>query len=306
MHDASSQVTIAGAATTNGITGTDIDGTYTISNIEHDSYQITASGSNNATATGAGGGSAVTATENRHIDVMHPVIQNLQIPGTTVRFFATIYSSQSIDGSEAAHQPSNEFEILPNKNFIFDAPKLIGSAVQEEFNMDENKSLAIRCVLSTTNEALSPVIDMNRASVHTIQNIVNSAVDNQSDYANYVAETSASGGSELTRYITKKVELNEEADIITVFMNVNRPASSNVDLYYRVLEGGSSLDITDVAFIEATPAESIPVNERSFAEVRYDIDPTGSFGSVQFKIVLRSSVSSTPPKIRDFRAICAT
>src|SRR6056300_821519 len=47
MHDASSQVTIAGAATTNGITGSDIDGTYTISNIEHDSYQITASGSNN-------------------------------------------------------------------------------------------------------------------------------------------------------------------------------------------------------------------------------------------------------------------
>src|SRR6056300_886484 len=306
MHDSASQVTIAGAATTNGITGSDIDGTYTISNITHDSYTITATGSNNATATGAGGGSSVTATENRHIDVMHPVIQNMQVPGTSLRFFATIYSSQSIDGSEAAHQPSNEFEILPNKNFIFDAPKLIGSGIQESSNMSNNKSLAIRCVLSTTNEALSPVIDMNRASVHTIQNIVNSAEDNQSDYANYVAETSASGGSELTRYITKKVELNEEADIITVFMNVNRPASSNIDLYYRVLEGGSSLDITDVAFIEATPTESIPVNERSFAEVRYDIDPTGSFGSVQFKIVLRSSVSSTPPKIRDFRAICAT
>ena len=306
MHDAASQVTIAGAVDTNGISAANINGTYTIANIEHDSYEITAQNSDTASATGAGGGSAVTATENRHIDVMHPVIQNLQIPGTTVRFFATIYSSQSIDGSEAAHQPSNEFEILPNKNFIFDAPKLIGSAVQESNNMSNNKSLAIRCVLSTTNEALSPVIDMNRASVHTIQNIVNSAEDNQSDYANYVAETSASGGSELTRYITKKVELNEEADIITVFMNVNRPASSNVDLYYRVLEGGSSLDITDVAFIEATPTESIPVNERSFAEVRYDIDPTGSFGSVQFKIVLRSSVSSTPPKIRDFRAICAT
>src|SRR5210317_1407373 len=176
--------------------------------------------------------------------------------------------------------------------------------------MDENKSLAIRCVLSTTNEALSPVIDMNRASVHTIQNIVNSAEDNQSDYANYVAETSATGGSELTRYITKKVELNEEADIITVFMNVNRPASSNVDLYYRVLEGGSSDDINDVAFVAADPVESIPVNESSFSEVRYDIDETAlsntSFGTIQFKIVLRSTVSSTPPKIKDFRAICAT
>jgi hypothetical protein len=163
--------------------------------------------------------------------------------------------------------------------------------------MSGNKSLSIRCVLSTTDEAISPVIDMNRASVHTIQNIVGSTGN---------TEEVTSGGGELTRYITKKVELNEEADTATVFMNVNRPGSSNVDLYYRVLEGGSSSDITDVAFVEAPPVESIPVNERSFSEVRYDIDPTGSFGTIQFKIVLRSTVSSTPPKIKDFRAICAT
>ena len=297
MHDSASKVTIAGAATTNGITGSDIDGTYTISSILHDSYQITATGSNNASATGAGGGASVTATENRHIDVMYPVIQNLQLPGTTIRYFATIYSSQSIDGSEAAHQPSAEFEILPNKNFTFDAPKMIGSSIQESNNMSSNKSLAIRCVLSTTDEAISPVIDMNRASVHTIQNIIGSTGN---------SEAVTSGGGELTRYITKKVELNEEADTATIFLNVNRPGSANVDLYYRVLEGGSSADINDVAFVAAPPVESIPVNERSFSEVRYDIDPTGSFGTIQFKIVLRSTVSSTPPKIKDFRAICAT
>jgi hypothetical protein len=140
---------------------------------------------------------------------------------------------------------------------------------------------------------------MNRASVHTIQNIISST--NPAG-----AENVASGGAELTRYITKKVELNEEADTATVFMNVNRPGSANVDLYYRVLEGGSSADINDVAFVAAAPTEAIPVNERSYSEVRYDIDPTGSFGTVQFKIVLRSTVSSTPPKIKDFRAICAT
>jgi len=297
MHDSTSKVTIDGAATTNGITGSDIDGTYTISNITHDSYSITATGSNNASATGAGGGSSVTATENRHIDVMYPVLQNLQIPGTSLRFFATIYSSQSIDGSEAAHQPSNEFEILPNKNYVFDAPKMIGSSIQESNNMSGNKSLSIRCVLSTTNEALSPVIDMNRASVHTIQNIVSS---------NGGSEAVTSGGAELTRYITKKVELNEEADTATIFLNASRPGSANIDLYYRTLEGGSSSNINDVAFVAASPVESIPVNETGFSEVRYDIDPTGSFGTIQFKIVLRSTVSSTPPRIKDFRAICAT
>ena len=199
---------------------------------------------------------------------------------------------------------SQEFEILPNKNFTFDAPKLIGSAIQESQNMSSNKSFSLRCVLSTTDEALSPVIDLNRASVHTIQNLVSS---------NGGSETTATGGAEISRYITKKIELNEEADSATVFLNVNRPGASNVDLYYRTLEGGSSADINDVAFTLASPTEAIPVNEASFSEVKYDLDETvlaaaniGSFGTIQFKIVMRSTSTSNVPKIKDFRAICAT
>ena len=38
----------------------------------------------------------------------------------------------------------------------------------------------------------------------------------------------------------------------------------------------------------------------------YSIDPTGSFGSMAFKIVLRSQNSSTPPTVKDLRAIAAT
>ena len=46
-----------------------------------------------------------------------------------------------------------------------------------------------------------------------------------------------------------------------------------------------------------------------FEEVQYDIDPLGanvSFGSMQFKIVLRSTNTSTVPTVKDFRAIAAT
>ena len=298
MHASGSQVVIAGAEDFNGLLASNINGTHTIGTITHDSYTITLTGGSNASATGPGGGSSVTATENRHIDVMYPVIENIQVPGTSLRVFATVRSSQSIDGAEAAHQASTEFEILPNRNFIFDSPKMIGSAIQESANMSGDKSYQLRCVLSTTNEALSPVIDMNRTSVHTIQNIVGSSGS--------ISEEVSKGGSELARYITKKVELNEEADTATVFMDVNKPGSSDVRLFFRSLPGGSSENLDDVPFAEASPADSIPVNESSFSEVRYNIDPAGSFGSIQFKIVLRSTISSTPPRVKDFRAICAT
>ena len=229
------------------------------------------------------------------------MIQNIQIPGTSIRFHLTSKTNKSINGSETAYSNVSEFEILPNKNFSFSSPRVIASAANETQNLSGAKSFQIRCVLSTTDEAHSPVIDLNRTSVHTIQNIVSS---------NGGAENVASGGAELSRYITKKVELNEEADSATVFLNVNRPAASNVDLYFRVLEGGSNADISDVAFASLSPVEAIPVNENSFSEVRYDLTETllsnKSFGTIQFKIVLRSTSSSNVPKIKDLRAICAT
>ena len=301
MHDSTSRVTIAGASATNGIAANNINGTHTIGNITHDSYTITATSSDTASATGAGGGTNVTATENRHIDVMYPVVSEVQVPGTSATYFATMRTSQSIDGSETAYQVGDEFQILPNKNYQFSAPRMIGSQTNETAHMGGNKSFNLKATLSSTSNFLSPVIDMTNLSLHTIQNIIGST------NSATTGEEVTRGGTELARYITRKVELNEEADIATVYLNVNRPGSSNVYLYYRALPGGSGLNIEDVAFDRVTPNEGdIPVNERDFEEVRYDIDPAGTFGTIQFKVVLVSTNSSTPPKVKDLRAICAT
>ena len=295
MYNTSASVTISGVAsgTYNGIAHTALNGTHTVTAFTNDTYTIDVG--SNASATGYAGGSGIRATENRHIDVMYPSIENIAVPGTTLRFYATMYSGKSLNGTETPYQAVAEFEVLPNRNFQFNIPKLIGSAIEETNNMSGNKSFALRCVLSTTDEALSPVIDMNRASVHTIQNIISS---------NNGSETSATGGAELCRYITKKVELNEQADIATVFINALRPGAGDIDLYWRVTTADE--DISAVDWTEATPVNPIPANSSEFSEVRYDIDPTGSFGAVQFKIVLKSTISSSPPLVKDFRAICAT
>jgi len=298
MYNTSAEVTISGVSGTHqGITAATLNGTHTITAFTHDTYTIDVGGSN-ASGTGYAGGTGVKATENRHVDVMWPSIQNMAVPGTSIQFFATIYSGKSVDGTETPYQASSEFEVLANRNYRFITPKLIGSAIEEAQNMSSNKSFQLRCVLSTTDEALSPIIDMNRASVNTVQNIITS---------NNGSETDASGGSEFARYITKKVELNEQADVATVFLNAIRSGAGDIDLYYRVTQNDE--DITAVDWTEATPVNSIPVNPVEFQEVRYDIDPLGagvSFSAIQFKIVLKSTISSLPPLIKDFRAICAT
>tara|TARA_B100000575_G_scaffold270238_1_gene250577 strand:+ start:1 stop:2262 length:2262 start_codon:yes stop_codon:yes gene_type:complete len=309
MYSTGDKVIISGvSAAVNGIPAAEINTTHTIGNITHDSYTITVA-STNATATGAGGGLTVKATENRHMDVQYPVVQNLQVPGTSIRYHLTSHRNRSINGNETAYQSVPEFEILANKNLAFAAPRVIASSINQSTHISANaKSYELRCVLSTTDDGLSPVIDMNRSSVHTIENIISS---------NGGSETAARGGAELSRYITKKVELNDEADSAFVFLNVNRPGNASVDLYYRILEGGDTSDINDKDFIALVPTEPIPVNERGFSEVKYElIESTSepnlnsldnkSFGTIQFKIVLRSTSTSKVPKIKDFRAICAT
>ena len=303
MHGSGSTVVIAGATTFNGV---DINGTHVIGNIEHDSYTIDVGA--NANATGSGGGASVTATENRHMDVLNTFISNLQLPDTDIRYFLTVSTQRSIDGGEAAYQTPGEIEILANRNIVFNSPRLIASAINEATQLSNAKSFRLRCVLSTTNSRLSPVIDMNRASVVTVQNIVNNAVDNQTAYSNYTSETNVSGGSELAKYITKRVDLNEEADIIKVYLDANRPSGSGIDLYYKVIGAGTDDNFNALPWVSATPNELIPINNSTsvFEEVQYDIDPAGSFSSMIFKIVLRSSNSSAVPKVKDFRVIAAT
>ena len=303
MHSDGSSVTIAGATALNGIAANDINGTHSISNIEIDSYVISA-GSSNATATGTGGGTAVTATENKHIDALHTKLENFTVPNTDLRCFLTTTSQRSIDGTETPYQAQTEFEFLPNQNIYFHSPKVVCSPGNEA----SGKSLKIRAVLSSTKNHLTPVIDQNRLSATTIQNRIGDAGNNTSSYNNYLAETNGVGGSELAKYITRKIDLEEEADVIDVYLGANVPTGATVDLYWKTTGAGEDGDFDALGWNIVSPAEPIVINnDRTvYDEVKYSIDPSGSFGSMAFKIVMRSSNSAAVPTIKDFRAIAAT
>ena len=306
LHHTSSRAVITGVVGTgspqkiNNIPITEINGvTHTISAITHDTYSITVS--TNANASGYAGGASIKAQGNRHMDLLYPVIQNMQVPGTSARFFLKTYTSRSANGSETGYALTGSgdgYEILPNRNFYFPVPMAIYSAINES-TQGIGKSFQLTCVMTSTNDALSPVIDMNRLSANSIQNIITSTG---------VSEEVTSGGGEISKYITKKIELAEQADIATVFVNVLKPGGSDVELYFRAVNGDT--DINTVAFDKVDPVGgSIPFNETAFQEAQFDIDPFGinaSFSAIQFKLVLKGTNSSQPPLVKDFRAICAT
>lgn len=297
MHGTSSSVIIAGAVTFNGIAAGNINGTHTISNITHDTYSITAKNTDNADATGSGGGSSITATENRHFDLCNLVAATSIVPNTDIRFYLTATTQKSMNGAQTPYAAADEIEIQSNMNQFFSNPRVVSSAPNESGGA---KTFTLRAVLTSTKDHLTPTLDANRLSVITVQNRIG---DNGT-----VAETAAYGGSELCKYITKKIDLAEEADVINVYLSANRPSGSSIDFYFKTVPSGTDVDFNSIAWIAATPVDAIPTNDDNgvYSETKYAIDPTGSFGSMAFKIILRSKNSATPPTVKDFRAIAAT
>jgi hypothetical protein len=124
----------------------------------------------------------------------------------------------------------------------------------------------------------------------------------------FVAETVSSGGSTLSKYITRKIELNEPADTLRVIVLANNPPQAGIGLYYKAQ---TSLDenfdaLPWIGPIAPVSPVKISDNPNSFSEVEYNVDPTGSFTAFAVKISLTSTNSSKVPSLRNFRAIALT
>ena len=318
MYGANNKVTIAGqTGTVNGITAANINKTHDIigASIELDSYAITVTGTASAVLID-GGGTGISATENNQYNTLIPQIQTLEVPGTAIGLTMEGQTGKSVDGAESAYSQVVVGGILANSNNDFNAPFTVASTINETTYVTSSagdKSLVVTANLAGTS-TLSPVIDLNRCSVTTVSNRLNDATSNQAAYGStangrsYVADTAASGTSNANRYVTKRVDLNNEADILDVFINANKPSGSNIDLYFKVLAGGDDADFDNLSWIAASPESEIITNDGGgYGEVHYVIDPTiGKFGSFAFKIVLRSSNTSNVPTVKDFRAVAAT
>ena len=179
MLSTSDNVTIANVAsgTYNNISNSDINGTYTsISNMTFDSYDITSSGTANATS--EIGGSNITATQNRAFDVLQCQIGHIVHPDTTITANIRTATGKSIHGSETPFQLDSASEakaIALNKNVYYTNPRLIASPINQTNEMSSTtnfKSMLLNVLMNSTADNMSPVIDVKRLTTFTIQNRV--------------------------------------------------------------------------------------------------------------------------------------
>lgn len=159
---------------------------------------------------------------------------------------------------------------------------------------------------SSTDQFVSPVVDLERTALICIENIINT----KSDWV--TQETDPLNGDALAKYLTQKVTLNQgfNASNIAVYTAVNRPSGSSIEIYARVknefdpqpLEEKNWFLLNQEKNGGYTSQEDIFVEDK-WSIYDYTYDSFSDFNQFQIKVVFISSNPALCPYIGDIRAI---
>lgn len=210
--------------------------------------------------------------------------------------------------------------ISENENNNFRSSKYILSKTLETSGISGEKSAELRVSLDTDDRRVAPVIDLERINAIVIDNKINNDTTN---------ETNASGGNAEARYITRILPLAEgqDAEDIKVKLNAYKPSTTDVKVYYKILNGEDSDNFDDREWVEMTQdtlstTYSDSENEEDFKIFDFSIPSaklTGSLSEVQYensqgitftgfkymsiKVVLTSQSDAVVPRVKDLMAV---
>ena len=330
-------------------------------------------------------------TSGINYDVFKLSTSELTFSNTSIEF-----SYKGIDSSKTVASAANRTAQIDASFTAFSANKNVTLSTQKKtvapvsttgLNSYAANNYYLRATMATTDSKISPVIDLSRINLITVENQVNLGSLANSDLVitsggtNYSSpvltvsaptsgttatatasltsnvitgvtvtnggtgyyetptvtitdsvsgtesgaavtvqsELNASGGNAKTRYITRRVNLEDgfDAQDIRVILNAYKPKDTEIKVYYRVWNAEDPGDFEDKSYVmmeQETDANLISANEGvinqySYKSVDGSISYTSSgqtydkFKTFSIKIVLASSSSTVIPKVKDMKAI---
>ncbi len=176
FEDTLSSVYFRGSEDTGGISSTVLNAKlFTVKNSGLDNYVIELP--SRAGSSLFGGGDKVFATYNRKYEKLYAQISYLQLEGTTIDTEVETTNITPLD-SNSVNFPSytqSTFEkTFLNQEHFFTNQKIISSKINETMN-NVDRSLTYKINLTSTVSYLSPVIDLNIASVKTSTNRIDNS-----------------------------------------------------------------------------------------------------------------------------------
>ena len=233
-----------------------------------------------------------TAAATAEIDVWKasaylPIIQDMLLPESNVDY--TLNDSAT-----------DAYTVFPGE-LIYTGKRVTHDSTSAHDGPDQSPAsemLKLQAKLSTTDPKISPVVDLDRISLVTFDNIVNDSNE---------FETTEDDGQCAARYITKSVKLENPSDQVDVYFDAVRPdESTSIEVYARFGNKTSANSFDAIPWTKIETDGEVPVSSNyQFGEVRYTGSVTEEFDQVAIKILFRSSNRAYVPEIKNLRIIAS-
>ena len=220
-------------------------------------------------------------TNDLYFDVLQANASNIILTNTNI-------TTKYIDSSSV----STDINLGDNVNFT--SPKLIKSSTNEA----GTPSMRVRMNLTSTQSNVSPVVDLSRCNATMLSNVINNMeVDN---------ETLPDIGLATAKYVTRQINLNDNATTIRILFSACVPNLTNtdVDVYYKVGDS-SSATFTAASYTLLSPKTPYvkTQNSKSFTEAEYLVEDTTPFNAIRVKLVFKSDNTAQVPRVKDLRVL---
>ena len=275
------------------------------------------------------GGNTVGISQNYQFSNIEPMF-NIITPGKGTSSSALIrtISGTSAGGNEVSFIDQGFEPVTLNKLIQFDTPRMVASRVNEVERLGtlpNNKSLSMRVEFASTDENLSPVMDVQNATFILGRNKSNAPVkDYVDDSRANLIENDPHGAI----FVTKQISLSQPATSLKVYIAANRQEDADFRVLYQLIKADSSeieqkfipfpgydnlIDDDGDGFGDRTidPEKSsgradafVAANDKEgFSEYQFSVNNVDQFTAFAIKVVMSSTNESTPVKLKDFRAI---
>ena len=276
------------------------------------------------TSTKRDGGRNIKATQNIQFETLTPNITTMTPPGTSVGARVRTITATSISGSEESFVDKG-FEVIDiaGQNH-FSSPRMIASKVNEGDKLSAlpgNKSMTFEVNLFSNDPNVSPVIDLDRASVVATTNRLDSPVSNfaTNNLVNVTGQDPVSAS-----YVSKMIVLENPASELLVEFAAYRRNTADIRVFYKVISEGSTGNTLEQNFElfpgfanidendniinrtnnNGTPDRNVtPSVGSEFKDYRFTSKELPPFTKFQLKIDMTGTSQANPPLIKDLRAI---
>jgi hypothetical protein len=270
-----------------------INGAHTVTAADINGYQIDVGSV--ATETGFGGGDSILARKNKVFSVANAYVESIIPNFTSIDTSAKFTSGKYISGSNTRFLQDTQYvRVTPQQNIDFRTPKAIYNQSSEDSDLGAGVySSYVKVDLKSSNDYVSPIIDLQRASLILAgYNIDDPAV---TPHIYPVSEEEPYGATGGCRHISTPVTLAVSAVGIDTRVRVNLPDGADLQFWYRT--ASSDQNINDQRWVNQEIESAIPNdNDQTFREAHFLAGGQGGnlkpFNQVQTKIVLTGSMNT--------------